>query len=80
MKKQIFFCLEYPKNGITATTGRGENMAYKNIKLRGCDSAKIEQLIVTKSTKGAGTESDPYREVTQYWTLDGKLLFEDDQG
>lgn len=63
-----------------ATTGGGENMAYKNIKLRGCDSAKIEQLIVTKSTKGAGTECDPYREVTQYWTLDGKLLFEDDQG
>lgn len=51
-------------------------MAYKNIKLRGCDSAKIEQLIVTKSIKGAGTECDPYREVTQHWTFDGKLLFE----
>lgn len=51
-------------------------MAYKNIKLRGCDSAKIEQLIVTKSIKGAGTECDPYREVVQYWTLDGDLLFE----
>lgn len=51
-------------------------MAYKNIKLRGCDSAKIEQLIVTKSTKGAGTENNPYIEVMQFWTLDGELLYE----
>lgn len=39
-------------------------------------SEKREQLIVTKSVKGAGTKCDPYREVVQYWTLDGKLLYE----
>ena len=32
MKKQIFFCLEYPKNGITATTGGGEEMNLRHIK------------------------------------------------
>lgn len=49
---------------------------------RGCDSARIEQVIVTRALKGAGTENDPYREVTQYWSLTGKLLFEltDDDG
>ena len=48
----------------------------EDITLRGCDSAKIEQVIVTKALKGSGTENDPYREVVQYWSLDGKLLFE----
>lgn len=46
---------------------------------RGCDSAKIEQVIVTKALKGSGTENDPMREVVQYWTLDGKLLCELDE-
>ena len=43
---------------------------------RGCDSARIEQVIVTRALKGA--ENDPCREVIQYWTLDGKLLCEKD--
>ena len=40
------------------------------------------QVIVTKAFKGSGKENDPYREVTQYWSLTGKLLFEltDDDG
>ena len=46
---------------------------------RGCDSAKIEQVIVTKALKGSRTENDPFREVVQYWTLDGKLLCELDE-
>lgn len=46
---------------------------------RGCDSAKIEQVIVTKALKGSGTENDPFREVVQYWTLDGKFLGELDE-
>lgn len=45
---------------------------------RGCDSARVEQVIVTRALKGAGTEDDPCREVIQYWTLDGKLLCEKD--
>lgn len=48
----------------------------ENISLRGCKSAKIEQVIITIALKGSGTEDDPYREVAQYWTLDGKLLCE----
>lgn len=45
---------------------------------RGCDSARVEQVIVTRALKGVGTENDPCREVIQYWTLDGKLLCEKD--
>lgn len=47
-----------------------------NIELRGCDSAMTRQVIVTKALKGSGKENDPYREVAQYWSLTGKLLFE----
>ena len=39
---------------------------------RGC--ARVEQVIVTRALKGAGTENDPCREVIQYWTLDGELI------
>lgn len=41
---------------------------------RGTDSAKVIQVIETKSIKGEGTASDPVRIVTQYWDLEGKLL------
>ena len=41
---------------------------------RGCDSARVEQVIVTRALKGAGTEDDPCRKVIQYWTLDGELI------
>ena len=34
----------------------------------------VEQVIVTRALKGAGTEDDPCREVIQYWTLDGELI------
>jgi hypothetical protein len=37
--------------------------------------SKIEELIVTKSVLGSGTQSDPYREITEYFTKDGTLLF-----
>lgn len=41
---------------------------------RWCDSARVEQVIVTRALKGAGTGDDPCREVIQYWTLDGELI------
>ena len=41
---------------------------------RGCDNARVEQVIVTRALKGAGIENDPCREVIQYWTLDGELI------
>lgn len=47
-----------------------ENYVYP----RGCDSAKVIQVIETKSARGAGTDEQPSRIVTQYWTLDGKRL------
>ena len=41
-------------------------------------SAKLVKVIEAKITRGSGKEGDPYREVTQYWSLDGKLLAEVD--
>ena len=54
---------------------RGEKVEQKITAIpRGCDSARVEQVIVTRALKGAGTENDPCREVIQYWTLDGELI------
>ena len=39
-------------------------------------SAKVIQVIETKSTRGKGTDVDPVRQVTQYWDFEGNLLFE----
>lgn len=40
------------------------------------ESAKLVSVIQVIARKGDGTENDPYREVVQYWTLDGELLCE----
>jgi predicted lipid-binding transport protein (Tim44 family) len=38
---------------------------------------KVIQVIVTTLTRrGKGVEGDPIHTVTQYWTLEGELLFE----
>ena len=50
----------------------------KTVRPRGTDSAKIIEVIETKSIRGYGTEEDISREVTQYWSIDGKLLAECD--
>ena len=42
------------------------------------DSVKLIQVIETKTLRGAGTIDDPGRIVTQYWSLAGKLLADDD--
>lgn len=42
------------------------------------DSAKVIRVIETKSTRGNGTSANPSRVITQYWSLDGELLFEID--
>lgn len=42
------------------------------------NSARVITVIKTTSTRGKGTCADPGRIVTQYWTFDGKLLFERD--
>ena len=41
---------------------------------RGVDSAKVIQVIETKSARGAGTPAQPARIVTEYWSLSGKSL------
>lgn len=45
---------------------------------RGVDSAKLISVIETKSARGSGTEDQPSRIVTEYWSLDGKKLAERD--
>lgn len=48
------------------------------VRARGTDTAKVIQVIETKSLRGQGTECDVCREVTQYWNFQGKLLAEND--
>lgn len=38
------------------------------------NSAKIIEVIQTITLEGKGTLEDPCREVTRYWTKEGKLL------
>lgn len=40
----------------------------------GCKSARVIQVIEVRTKVGSGTEKDPNRIVTEYWSLDGKLL------
>lgn len=47
-------------------------------KHRGTDSAKVVQVIRTVALKGAGTDDDPCRLIAQYWTLNGRLICEED--
>ena len=42
------------------------------------NSAKVIQVIQTKSTRGKGTDADPVREVIQYWDFEGNLICEKD--
>lgn len=48
----------------------------KTVRPRGTDSAKVIEVIETKSIRGSGSGDDLCREVTQYWSLDGELLAE----
>lgn len=50
----------------------------KTVRPRGTDSARIIQVIETKSIRGIGSEEDLCREVTQYWDMEGNLLAEND--
>ena len=42
------------------------------------ETAKIIPVIKTTNTRGDGTRVNPSRVVTQYWSVDGQLLFEKD--
>ena len=45
---------------------------------RGTDSAEVIKVIRTTALKGTGTKEDMSRIVTQYWSLEGELLAEND--
>ena len=45
---------------------------------RGVDSAKVIQVIDTRSARRSGSENQPIRIVIQYWSLEGDLLAEND--
>lgn len=45
---------------------------------RACNSARVIRVIETKATRGSGNPEDPFREVTEFWSLDGKKLAESD--
>lgn len=48
------------------------------VRPRGTDSARVIQVIETKSIRGDGAANDVCRIVTQYWDFDGNLLAEND--
>ena len=48
------------------------------VRAEGTKSAKVIQVIETKSKKGLGIKEDPIRVVTQYWDLKGNFLAEKD--
>jgi len=48
------------------------------VRANATESARIIKVIETVATRGSGREGDPERMVTQYWTLKGKFLAEDD--
>lgn len=50
----------------------------KKSRPRGVNSARMRSVIETKALRGEGTEEDPCREVTQYWSVSGELLAEND--
>ena len=49
------------------------------VRPNGTKSAKVIQVIETKSLRGMGTKKDPVREITQYWDMEGKFLAEMDE-
>ena len=61
--------------GWHGRTERREHMG----RARGTDSARVVQVIETKALRGAGTEEDMCRVVTQYCDFEGNLLAESDE-
>jgi hypothetical protein len=45
---------------------------------RGCDRAKVVEVVETLALVGAGVPGDPSRILVEYWTRDGQLLAERD--
>lgn len=48
------------------------------IEHRGCQSARVIQVIETTALRGDGTPDNPVREIVEFWSLDGAKLSEID--
>jgi hypothetical protein len=53
-------------------------MANKDIIPDAVTSVDVMQVIRTVAMRGAGTPNDPFRNITQFWTMDGLLIKETD--
>ena len=53
-------------------------MANKDIIPDAVTSVDVIQVIRTVAMRGAGTPNDPFRNITQFWTMDGALIKETD--
>ena len=56
----------------------GKQMANKEIIPDAVTSVDVIQVIRTVAMRGAGTPNDPFRNITQLWTMDGLLIKETD--
>ena len=56
----------------------GKQMANKEIIPDAVTSVDVMQVIRTVAMRGAGTPEDPFRNITQFWTMDGFLIKETD--
>ena len=43
-------------------------------KRRGSVNARVMKVIVVVTAVGSGTETDPNRYITEFWTMEGELL------
>lgn len=50
----------------------------KTAHFKGVDSVKVLPVIETRTTIGTGTDTDLFRQLIQYWDLEGRLLAEYD--
>ena len=59
---------------IAAQEKGARMMAERTARPRGTDKARVIRVIVTESLLGRGTADDPVSIISQYWSLDGRLL------
>ncbi len=55
---------------------KNQNQSVEINSYQGCKCAEIVEVIKTTTIIGAGKESDPVREVIQYWDKCGNLIVE----
>ena len=72
--------MSYTAKVVVVQTGTigGKQMANKDIKPNAVTLVDVIQVIRTVAMRGAGTPEDPFRNVTQFWTMDGLLIKDTD--